>query len=77
VGSVYRPTYADRHGAKRTSAVWWVSYYANGRRIFESTQTRDRSEAKGTSNAVKVKSAKACRLCAASKTSNSSSWPTT
>jgi len=46
VGSLYRPTYVDRHGEKRTSAVWWASFYANGQRVFESTQTRDRGQAK-------------------------------
>lgn len=46
MGSIYRPTYTDRHGKKCESANWSVQYWANGRRIRESTETADYNEAK-------------------------------
>lgn len=46
MGSIYRPKYKDRQGRERESAVWWVQYYARGRRIRESTDTEDFSEAR-------------------------------
>ncbi len=46
MGSIYRPKYKDRHGEKRTSAVWWISYYTHGRQIRESTDTADYGDAK-------------------------------
>ena len=46
MGSVYRPTYKDRHGSKREASVWWISYYSHGKQIRESTDTADFGEAK-------------------------------
>jgi integrase len=46
MGSLYRPKYKDRHGEERTSAVWWIQYYAHGRKIRESAETADLGEAK-------------------------------
>jgi integrase len=44
VGSIYKPKLWDRKNNKpaEESAVWWVSYYANGKRIRESSGTDDR-----------------------------------
>jgi len=41
MGNVYQPTL--KSGQK--CAVWWISYYANGRRIKESTQSEKKSDA--------------------------------
>ncbi|MBZ5500501.1 MAG: site-specific integrase [Acidobacteriia bacterium] len=46
MGSVYRPKYKDRHGQERTSSLWWIAYYQNGRLIRESTETADYDAAK-------------------------------
>jgi integrase len=46
MGSIYRPTYTDRHGAKRQSSIWWIAYYSNGRLIQEGSKTPDYGKAK-------------------------------
>jgi len=46
MGSIYRPAYKDRKGKKRQSSIWWIQYYAHGRKIREATDTTDFSEAK-------------------------------
>lgn len=46
MGSIYRLTYRDRHGKKRESAFWWISYYSHGKQIRESTDATDLAEAK-------------------------------
>jgi hypothetical protein len=46
MGSIYRPKYTDRHGEERQSALWWIQYYSNGRKIRESTETADFGDAK-------------------------------
>jgi integrase len=46
MGCTYRPTYRDRDGNRRHSAIWWVNFYSNGKPLFESTGTRDFTEAK-------------------------------
>lgn len=52
MGSIYRPKYKDRHGDDRTSSLWWIAYYQNGRLFRESTETADYEDAK---NALKGK----------------------
>jgi len=46
MGSIYRPTYKDRQGIERESAIWWIQYYSHGRKIRESADTADYGEAK-------------------------------
>ncbi len=46
MGSIYRPKYTDRHGQGRESAVLWIQYYSNGRKVRESADTADYDEAK-------------------------------
>jgi integrase len=44
-GELYRPTYTTKDGAKKRSAVWWMRWTEDGKRIAKSTQTRKRGEA--------------------------------
>lgn len=44
-GSVYQPKYVDRHGVKQQSAVWWISFYADGQQIRESSESEKRADA--------------------------------
>jgi hypothetical protein len=46
MGSIYRPTYKDRHGKLRESPKWWVQYYSHGRKIRENSNEIDYEEAK-------------------------------
>jgi integrase len=46
MGSIFRPTYVDRHGAKRESAKWWIQYYSRGRKVRESADTVDYEDAR-------------------------------
>jgi integrase len=47
MGEIRRPTYTDpKTGARRTSAVWWIRYYRDGRRHEESAHTTKESEAR-------------------------------
>jgi integrase len=47
VGSIYKPKLWDRKNNRpaEESAVWWISYYANGKRIRESSGTDARKMA--------------------------------
>jgi integrase len=47
VGSIYKPKLWDRKNNRpaEESAVWWISYYANGKRVCESSGTEDRKMA--------------------------------
>jgi len=44
MGCLFKPRYT-KNGQARVSQVWWVQYRSAGRRIRESTGTRDRAEA--------------------------------
>ncbi len=46
VGSVFRRTFKDKDGKKRTLAIWWIKYYSHGRVIRETAGTADYAEAK-------------------------------
>lgn len=46
MGSIYRPKYKDRNGQERESSIWWIQYFSRGRRIRESTNTENYSDAK-------------------------------
>ncbi|MBN2321241.1 MAG: tyrosine-type recombinase/integrase [Acidobacteria bacterium] len=46
MGSIYRPKYKDAQGNKRQSGIFWIQYYSHGRRIRESTECTDFSDAK-------------------------------
>jgi len=39
MGSLYRPKYKNKAGELVESAVWWLSFYANGRQVRESSKT--------------------------------------
>src|SRR5688500_1035428 len=45
MGEVRRPTYTDKHGATKTSQVWWIRYYRNGRRYEESSGSKKKNKA--------------------------------
>jgi len=47
VGSIYKPKLWDRKNSRpaEESAVWWISYYANGKRVRESTGTEIKRQA--------------------------------
>jgi integrase len=47
MGSIYRPKYKNAKGEQVESAVWWLSYYANGRQVRESSKTTKESKARG------------------------------
>jgi integrase len=47
MGSIYRPKYKNAKGDLVESAVWWLSYYANGRQVRESSKTTKESKARG------------------------------
>jgi integrase len=47
MGSIYRPKYKNAKGDMVESAVWWLSYYANGRQVRESSKTDKQSKALG------------------------------
>ena len=34
MGSIYRPSYWDRRGNRRESAMWWIQYCTAGRRAY-------------------------------------------
>jgi integrase len=44
-GGVFRPTYTDRHGKKRTGRVWHIRYNRNGERVRESSGSTDKGVA--------------------------------
>jgi integrase len=44
-GSVFRPTYTDRHGKKRTGRVWHIRYNRSGERFRESSGSTDKGVA--------------------------------
>lgn len=48
---IFRPTYRDRHGKMQQSKVWWMDLHIRGRRIRESTKTRDRQLAESLARA--------------------------
>ena len=50
MGSIYRPTYKDRHGNYRESSVYWIQYYVAGKREWENTHTEGYEEAKNILN---------------------------
>lgn len=46
MGEIRQPTYTDlKTGERKTSAVWWIRYYRNGRRYSESSHSTKKSEA--------------------------------
>ncbi len=45
LGRVYQPTYTNRHGIKKQSAVWWIQYSFRGKVYRESSQATDRPTA--------------------------------
>lgn len=48
LGRVYRPSYRDPHTREqKTSAVWWIEYWRDGRQYRESAKTSLVSEARG------------------------------
>jgi integrase len=47
MGSIYRPKYKNTKGELVESSVWWLSYYANGRQVRESSKTVKESKARG------------------------------
>lgn len=50
-GSLYRPTYTDRHGDKKESKVWWISYPdGKGGNVRESAKTTVKKEAQALLN---------------------------
>lgn len=48
-GTVYRPTYTDRHGEKQKSKVWWIQYYGEkdgkAKKVRESSGSTVKTEA--------------------------------
>jgi hypothetical protein len=44
-GSVYRPRKKAKNGKRRIMKVYWLSYYKGGKRIRESSGTRDEAKA--------------------------------
>jgi integrase len=58
MGSIYRPKYKNAKGDMVESAVWWLSYYANGRQVRESSQTTKESKARGLLRAKEGDAAK-------------------
>jgi integrase len=47
MGEIRRPTYTDlKTGKRKTSAVWWIRYYRNGRRYSESSHSTKKNDAK-------------------------------
>ncbi len=45
-GGVYRPTYKDkRTGKLKKSSIWWIQYYAHGKKKLENSHSRNRSDA--------------------------------
>jgi integrase len=46
MGSLFRPTYRDREGARRRSTVWWLKYRIHGRVIRESSETASETAAR-------------------------------
>lgn len=44
-GSVFRPTYTDRHGEKKQSSIWHIRYSHNGKRHRESSGSADQDVA--------------------------------
>lgn len=46
MGEIRQPTYSDlKTGERKTSAVWWIRYYRNGRRYSESSHSAKKSDA--------------------------------
>ena len=46
MGEIRQPTYTDlKTGERKTSGVWWIRYYRNGRRYSESSHSTKKSEA--------------------------------
>ena len=46
MGEIRQPTYKDlKTGETKTSAVWWIRYYRNGRRYSESSHSTKKGEA--------------------------------
>jgi hypothetical protein len=41
MGSIYRPTYKDRHGNVRESSVYWIQYFVGGKRERENTHSEE------------------------------------
>ncbi len=75
MGCVYRPTYRDRHGRKRSSAIWWVAFHSSGKQIFESTKTKDQAGAKRYLKRREGEIARGKPIRKASSRSNSRLWP--
>jgi integrase len=48
---IFRPTYTDRHGNRQQCRVWWMDLHIRGRRVRESTKTRDRKLAESIARA--------------------------
>jgi integrase len=46
MGTIYRPTYRDRHGAVQTSTIWWARFRQHGRTVRQSTETADERKAR-------------------------------
>src|SRR5918999_4531357 len=46
MGVIFRPTYRDKHGVVRTSAVWWVRFRQHGQTVRQSTETADERKAR-------------------------------
>jgi len=45
-GSIYRPTYEDRHAKLRESFVYWLQYFVGGKRERENTRSESFEDAK-------------------------------
>jgi integrase len=58
MGSIYRPKYKNKSGDWVESSVWWLSYYANGRQVRESSKTDKQSKALGLLRAKEGDAAK-------------------
>lgn len=45
MGFCFLPSYTDRHGVRKVSAVWWISYSVHGKRTKESSESTNRADA--------------------------------
>jgi integrase len=45
LGFCFLPSYTDRHGVRKVSAVWWISYSTHGKRHKESSESTNRADA--------------------------------
>lgn len=45
MGEIRQPTYRAKDGTTKTSAVWWIRYYRDGRRYEESSKSKKKGDA--------------------------------